>query len=187
MRTYTWRRGALTEGLELHEVERFGLALVLGERGRGRWEEVITLDRRSPPVVKDGRVLDCEARTVALPARDGRPSRKFVVLEAAENPSSLGAIVRVSTEWVYTRGSLGHVRVLHGDVQIVARGNGAHGDAGRVGSWEDVLIVVPPGGEVLIRPEGGYKTTPYRLWVEADGRVDSATELDRERMLAVGA
>lgn len=185
MKAYTWRRGRLAEGLELREVERFGLALVLGERGRGRWEELVTLDRRSPPDVTDGRVLDCEARTIALPARDGRPERKFVVLTAPSSSSS-SALVRVSTEWVYTRGSRGHVEILHGDVQIIARGAGAHGIAGRVGSWDDVLIVVPPGGEILIRPEGGYKTEPYRLWVEADGRVDSATDIDRDRMLAVG-
>src|SRR5690606_16952367 len=182
----TWRQGRLAEGLELREVERFGPALVLGERGRGRWQEVITLDRKSPPVIANGRVLDCEARTIALPARDGRPERKFVVLSTTENPSS-SALVRVSTEWVYTRGSLGRVQVLHGDVQVIARGNGAHGAAGRIGSWEDVLLIVPPGGEIFIRPEGGYKTEPYRLWVDADGRVDAASEIDRDRMLAVGA
>lgn len=186
MKTYTWRQGRLAEGLELREVERFGPSVVLGERGRGRWEEVITLDRKSPPVIANGRVLDCEARTIALPARDGRPERKFVVLAATESPSS-SALVRVSTEWVYTRGSRGRVEVLHGDVQVIARGYGAHGAAGRCGSWEDVLLVVPPGGEIFIRPEGGYKTTAYRLWVEADGRVDSATDIDRDRMLAVGA
>jgi hypothetical protein len=183
MKTYTWRRGHLAEGIEICETERFGLALVLGERGRGRWQEVITLDRHSPPVVTNGRVLDCEARAIALPARDGRPG--FFVLAAAENPSST-AIVRVSTEWAYTRGSSGHVRVMCGDVKIVARGNGAHGIAGRIGSWDDVLLVVPPGGEILIRPEGGHKTTAYRLW-NADGRVDAASAIDRERMLAVGA
>lgn len=184
MKTYTWRQGRLAEGLELREVERFGPSVVLGERGRGRWEEVVTLDRRSPPVITNGRVLDCEARTIALPARDGRPERKFVVLAATENPSP-GALVRVSTEWVYTRGTLGRVQVLHGDVQVIARGSGAHGIAGRCGSWEDVLLIVPPGGEILIRPEGGYKTEPYRLWVDADGRVDSATDIDRDRMLAL--
>lgn len=186
MKTFTWHLGRLTEGLELREVERFGPALVLGERGRGRWQEVIALDRKSPPVVTNGRVLDCEARTIALPARDGRPERKFVVLTATENPSS-SALVRVSTEWVYTRGSRGRVEVMHGDVQVIARGNGAHGAAGRVGSWEDVLLVIPPGGEIFIRPEGGYKTTAYRLWVEADGRVDAASDIDRDRMLALEA
>ena len=186
MKTFTWHRGHLAEGLELCEVERFGLAVVLGDRGRGRWQEIITLDRCSPPVVTHGRVLDCEARTIALPARDGRPERKFVVL-AAPSSSSLAALVRVDTQWVYTRGSRGHVEILHGDVQVVARGNGAHGIAGRIGSWDDVLLIIPPGGEILIRPEGGRKTTAYRLWVDTDGRVDSATEIDRERMLAVGA
>jgi len=185
MKAYTWRRGALSEGLELSEHERFGLALVLGERGRGRWEEVITLDRRSPPVVTNGRVLDCEARAIALPARDGRPERKFVVLAAASSSSS-SALVRVSTEWVYTRGSRGFITILRGDVQVLARGNGAHGIAGNIGAWADVLIVVPRGGEIYIRPEGGAKTTAYRLWVDADGRVDSATDIDRECMLAVG-
>lgn len=187
MKTYTWRQGHLTEGIELREVDRFGLALMLGERGRGRWEEIVTLDRRSPPVVTNGRVLDCEARTIALTARDGREARKFSVLTAAENPSSSSAIVRVSTEWVYTRGSVGRVKILHGDVQIVARGNGAHGIAGRIGSWDDLLLIVPPGGEILIRPEGGHKTTAYRLWVEADGRVDAASDVDRDRMIAVGS
>lgn len=94
MKAYTWHRGQLEAGLELCEVERFGLAVVLGDRGRGRWQEIITLDRCSPPAVTNGRVLDCEARTIAIPARDGRPERKFVVLTAA-NPSSSSAIVRV--------------------------------------------------------------------------------------------
>jgi len=185
MKAYTWRRGALTEGIEVSEVDRFGLALVLGERGRGRWQEIVTLDRRSPPVVTSGRVVEATARTIKLPARDGRPERKFVVLEAATADKS-AVLVRVCTEWVYTRGSRGYVTILRGDVQVLARGNGAHGMAGNIGAWDDVLIVVPRGGEIYIRPEGGAKTTAYRLWVDGDGRVDSATESDRERMLAVG-
>lgn len=184
MKAFTWYLGRLVEGLELREVERFGPAVVLGESGRGRCQEIITLDRRSPPVITNGRVLDCEARTIALPARDGRPERKFVVLSATENPSS-SALVRVSTKWVYTRGSRGRVEIMHGDVQIIARGYGAHGAAGRCGSWEDIVLVIPPGGEIFIRPEGGYKTTAYRLWVEADGRVDAATDIDRDHMLAL--
>ena len=40
---------------------------------------------------------------------------------------------------------------------------GAHGAAGRIGSWDDGLVILSPGDVLRVRPEGGYKTKAYAL------------------------
>jgi hypothetical protein len=35
---------------------------------------------------------------------------------------------------------------------VVARGQGAFGDAGRTGTWDDLLLVVEPGTVLRVKP-----------------------------------
>ncbi len=62
----------------------------------------------------------------------------------------------LSTERNYTRRGNGYVRAPKDQkVEIIARGNGADGDAGRIGSW-DVLILKAHEGDVYRVTWGGY-------------------------------
>lgn len=187
MKTYTWCRGRLSDGLELRSHERFGPSLLLGERGRGRFEAIVGLDRKAPPVSEglgNQRVLECDARTITLPARDGRPEKSFIILTAQRGKQG-AVLVRVCTQWVYTRSTSGRYTPITGEVQELACGRGAHGDAGRIGSWVDALLLMPFGAEIEIRPEGGYKTDTYRLWVDAEGNAHASTLDERQIMLAM--
>lgn len=80
-------------------------------------------------------------------------------------------LLRVSTEWVYTRDTYGRVGALSGEPSLLAKGNGAHGDAGRIGGWEDTLWAVSPGDILEIVPEGGNKTVVYVAVCHPDGSV----------------
>lgn len=180
---WTWRGGRLTRGLELVERDRFAQCVALGERGRGRWEELVTLDRRRPPAIAGDRIITGRLRSVELPARDGKPAKTFVVVEGGEPD---GVVVRVSTAWVYTRGTAGRVAAIAGELRVVARGYGAHGAAGRIGSWDDVLITLHRGDTLRVSPEGGHKTEPWALWLDASGEPQTATEADWERLVATG-
>src|SRR5690606_24600886 len=185
MKAYTWHRGRLSDGLKLRSHERFGPSVLLGERGRGRVETIVSLDRKAPPVSEIQRVLECDVKTITLPARDGRPEKSFVVLTAQRSEQQEAVLVHVCTEWVYTRATSGRYTPITGEVQELACGQGAHGIAGRIGSWVDVLLRMPFGSEIESRPEGGHKTDTFRLWVDGEGNAHSATLDERQLMLAM--
>ena len=41
------------------------------------------------------------------------------------------------------------------DFQVLATGNGADGDAGRIGTWDCYFIKSPKNGTILVQPSGG--------------------------------
>lgn len=58
--------------------------------------------------------------------------------------SNKGWIARISTEGAYVRGANGNVSISNDyvdKIKVLARGTGAFGAAGRVGSWDDVLLL----------------------------------------------
>lgn len=127
----------------------------LGERGRGRFEAVVPCD-----VKKDDK-FGSIAKT-----KSGNP--KIV-------PSSLpehGWIAVVSGSGTYTRGTYGTVYCQKCDaekVQVLATGNGAYGDAGRIGDWNEFLITITDNTFLRIRPAGGQgKIDRYNLFFSAE-------------------
>jgi len=97
-------------------------AVVLGEKGRGRTQTIVP----------------CPENDLLEPglSKTNRPRL---------NPSSSNAgwLSRISTEGSYVRGANGNVSAppsLAGMVQVVAKGNGAFGDAGRIGTWVDLIL-----------------------------------------------
>ncbi len=127
------------------------LAIVLGERGRGR---VLT------PVVVAPEALDNDGR-IAGPVRIGETrSGKPKIVRGDEPPTAW--VDRINTLTSYVRGAYGWVGRLPGSgVSVIARGLGAFGDAGRVGTWGDYLLIVPTQTWLRVKPSRGQA---YFLW-----------------------
>jgi len=180
MKAYTFHRGRISEGIATTEHPRFGTVVALGEAGRGRHQELMALDRNAPATVVDGRVVMARPKTVQ-PRHGGRA---FTLLETAPGEAD-AFLARVCTQWAYTRGTRGEVSIVCGQPERLAEGYGAHGQAGRVGGWEDSLWVMRPGDELQVEPEGGRKSIPYRIWVEQDGSLQCDTVKNRDLDLAM--
>jgi hypothetical protein len=87
----------------------------------------------------------------------------------------------LSSERSYTRRGNGYVKAPKSqEVELIARGNGADGDAGRIGSW-DAIIVKAKNGDVFRLTWGGsgygYDATFYVVW---GGKVYSANQPEIE-------
>lgn len=187
MKVFTWVGGSISSGLELVTDERLGRVVFLGEEGRGRRYEKIALDKRNPAQVgENGRVLEAHLRKVTLPSKKKEGTEfSFWVLEAPsahDDPEAV--LVRVNTSWVYTRDTAGRWESVAGKPETLVSGYGAHGIAGRIGNWDDGLVVMRPGDVLRVKPEGGSKTHAYALWIGADGAPVTATWQDYENLQA---
>ena len=118
--------------------------VAIGERGRGRQEVFLPIPKGIEKDIPEG--LSKEL-TIGL-SKSGRPridrkndSELYLVLSSARG---------------YTRRGCGVVRAPKTQtVEVIARGNGADGDAGRIGSW-DAMIVKAHEGDVFRVTWGGY-------------------------------
>ena len=63
-------------------------------------------------------------------------------------------LVRVDTGLGYSRRGSGSWEPWKGSPQFVAGGQGADGAAGRIGSWDDALLILREGDVVYVRPSG---------------------------------
>lgn len=173
MKTYTANHRSVREGLSLESHERLGPSLALGENGRGRVLVHVKLDNREPPEVevstseydpgtKYRRVL--AAGVVQYEA--GGVKRQALVAPA---PGDKRVLVKVSSSGTYTRNTYGVIVAYWEEPKLVARGSGAFGDAGRLGSWADDLWIIPPGSAVWVSPAGGDKLQPRVLYHQPEG------------------
>lgn len=119
------------------------LGLSLGEQGRGRQRTIVPVERESQ-FYNIGKT------------KTGNPK-----LFAGSGDSD-GWIARISCEGCYTRDTNGRASATEG-VAVIARGHGAEGDAGRLGTWDDLLLSVPDGAVVKVKPHGGSKRPAYFL------------------------
>lgn len=187
MKTYTWQGGSVSSGLSLVADERLGRVVFLGEEGRGRRYEKVALDKRNPAsVAENGRVLEAHLRKVTLPSKKKEGTEfAFWVLEAPsahDDPEAV--LVRVNTSWAYTRGTAGRWETVAGKPETLVSGYGAHGIAGRIGNWDDGIVLMHPGDVLRVKPEGGSKTHTYALWIGANGAPVTATWQDYENLQA---
>lgn len=81
----------------------------------------------------------------------------------------------LSSEGGYTRRGDGTIKVLKKErdkFEILARGNGADGDAGRIGSWSCMLLkVLSTDAIVRVRTSGGGYGTPSDLYLIHNGEI----------------
>ena len=114
-------------------------AIPLGEKGRGR-----TIVNVACPAT----FTHLEVGTT----KQGNPR-----LNSSTDPK--GWIARVSTSGAYIRGAVGTVSAppeVIDKVRVVARGQGAFGDAGRTGTWDDLLVATDLEEFILrVKPSRG--------------------------------
>ncbi|MFZ2664167.1 MAG: hypothetical protein WAX66_02290 [Patescibacteria group bacterium] len=183
MKTYNFS-GSLVGGLPLTQDEKLGKVIFLGEAGRGRRYEKVGFSRRNPPeVAANGRVVDAELQQITIPARNGKPEIKFWVLTRSSEVSER-VIVRINTEGTYTRNTSGRWQTIAGKPEKIIEGWGAYGDAGRIGSWTDGLVIMKPGDVIKVILSGGCKFEPRALWYDTTG-LQTATWKDYENIQAL--
>ncbi len=185
MKTYTFAHGLLTEGLSVSTDEKFGPHIFLGESGRGRRWEKVSICRKNPADVMDGRVKN--AHPVKITVNKGtEKERAFFVLAKSET-SGNRILVRINTQAVYTRNTAGWWKTHKGAPVELMKGFGAHGIAGRIGNWDDGLLILSPGDVLYIKLEGGYKNEPYALVYPTEGEFTVMKWADYERESAAKA
>lgn len=147
-------------GIALRDHERFGPAVVLGERGRGRWQEVVPLDHRTPPRdIQGGRVMAAGLRRFEA---SGRHHYTLIT----PRPGDPRVLLRINTYGAYIRGANGRWEFLRGRAVSGPAGWGAYGAAGRVGSAYDGIVIAEPGAVIRVYPSRG---DAWILEIPADG------------------
>ncbi len=180
MKAFTWQGGEVREGIGLVADTHLGLVVFLGEEGRGRRYEKVALGRHRPADVFEGCVYDAHPAKISLPARDGKPEKVFYVLEKPRGGTT-EVLVRINSHTSYIRNGQGCWRTIVGEPQTLISGYGAFGDAGRIGNWDDGLVVLRPGDVLKVFPSRGNE---YALWLK-DGKPTTTSWKDYENIQAV--
>lgn len=134
----------------------------MGEVGRGR--KFMAMTCTADTVIKNG--MNPEF-TVGR-TKSGRPR-----INKERDPQNL--YMMLSSEGGYTRRGDGTIQVLKNQqdkFEILARGNGADGDAGKIGTWDCVLLKAPLSDAIVrVRPSGSGYGIPSDLYVIHEGSV----------------
>jgi hypothetical protein len=144
--------------------------LVLGEEGRGRI--MVRVPVLAPEPAEDVDVTPWERLSIEI--TDSGPR---IVPEAREDDRVLFAIVGCPG---YSRGRRYEITLPTG-TRVLARGQCAWGDAGYVGCYEELLVVVPPQGELVWPAKYGRV---YVQWSHSGVRFLSEAERDFEEAYA---
>lgn len=135
--------------LEVQEkMMKFGTVAgtTIGEYGRGRREVFLPTPKELTENIAEGLITNL---TIGF-SKTGRPR----INQCNANAEAIFMIL--STKRDYTRRGNGYIEVPKDQsVEIIARGNGADGDAGRIGTW-DALILKAHEGDIFRVIWGGY-------------------------------
>lgn len=132
--------------------------VTIGESGRGRHEVFLPT-----PAGLVGEICGFHTDLTIGTTASGRPR--------ISQRSDQDLYMILSSERGYTRRGCGHIEALCGqDYELLARANGADGEAGRIGTW-DAVIVKAHDGAVFRVIWGGhdYGYTPTLFIVGAGG------------------
>jgi len=118
--------------------------LNLGESGRAR---------KLIQIIMDKDIKNDEQVEIIAP-KPGMPGKTKIRKMEINTP---GYLSRISTNGAYIRGDKGNVRYLKTAPmpEVVAKGNGAFGDAGGIGSWDDLLLKIPDDAILRVKPTRG--------------------------------
>jgi hypothetical protein len=130
-----------------------GAGILLGEEGRNRVARKIRCERS----LTDGTACTFTA-----------PKIGFATIAAADASDSVESVwlARISTESAYVRGAQGNLSCLNGTATVLMAGEGRFGAAGNIGRWADMLLAVPVGETIRVKPSRG---DAYFLVFETDG------------------
>ena len=162
MKCYTWKHGKVTPGIEIETDPSLGIIISLGEEGRGegRYHEKVELFRKSPPEIEKG-LID-NAHPVEIVTNLKAPYANYYMLAKPDNCQDPRILVRINTQWIYTRGTHGRWKTIAGKPKNLMLGYGARERIiQRNATWYDGLVLLAPGDAVCITPEGGHKTEDY--------------------------
>lgn len=182
MKCLTWTTSGLSAGLQVQTDEKLGRIVFLGEDGRGRRYEKVGLSRRNPADIENGRVMNANPVKIVLPAKDGKPEKSFCVLERP-TAEIKNALVRINSYGGYVRGGQGGWKNITGKSETLVSGYGAFGDAGRIGNWDDGLVVIHPGDVVKIHPSCANSDSV--IWMDEIGQIQTASWQDYETIMAI--
>lgn len=157
MKIFTFAFGRLSAGITEHQHEHLGRVLRLGERGRGRWESIVTIHRDLQEAFTDCHPIVRE-RVV-----NNNPVQAVLLVPARAPHNDL--LVRINTDGPYTRHTYGVVKHRAGIASRLAHGWGAVGDAGRLGTWDDDLWQLSPDALLEVKLFGGSKSGRYALFI----------------------
>ena len=137
--------------------------LALGEEGRGRKLVPLTC----PSEISIPAFTLVKELTIGK-TQSGRPR----IIKAGRNDCTLFMLIDSYVN--YSRRGCGYVMVLNSqvdDFDVIARGNGADGDAGRIGSWVCPITKCPANGIVRIKYSGSGYGIPSDLLIIKDNSV----------------
>ena len=146
----------------------------LGEKGRGR----LLVSIPCPEGLQDGDTVQALPPQTKANGLKTKPSIK----KTSDTDTENSWVARISTNGSYIRGACGNIS--YDPTQpvsvpvVVAKGYGAFGDAGRTGTWDDVVVQVPDGTVLRIKPT---RAEAYYLWFQK-GKVSTLT-LDELELL----
>lgn len=133
----------------------------MGEVGRGRKFMALTCPKGT--LIQKGMNPDFTVGTT----KSGKPR----INKKADDT----LYMMLSAEGGYTRRGNGTIKVLSSQkdkFEVMARGNGADGDAGRIGYWDCLLLKAPNTDAIVrVRTSGGGYGTPSDLYVIHEGAV----------------
>lgn len=124
--------------------------IALGEKGRGRYENLVPFQ---------GDITESDF-VIPVPTKTGKT-------KIIKGGTKHGWIARISCEGCYTRDTTGKASVHKKDAEkiiVLASGNGAEGDAGRIGWWADYLMQIQDETLIRVKRHGGHKTPAYYLY-----------------------
>lgn len=136
---------------EVSIVDRIISVIQLGEDGRGRQLTSVPC----PTGIEDGENVEV---TLGEKKPNGVTTKPKIskVEEGSFDLSSQFWCARISTYGSYVRGANGNVSYSSGlEPKLVAKGYGAFGDAGRMGNWDDIIVVVRDGSILRVKPSRG--------------------------------
>jgi len=183
MKVFTWNSEGISAGLQVQADEKLGQIVFLGETGRGRRYEKVGLARHNPAEILNGRVVEAQPVKITLPAKDGKPEKHFFILEKPKI-GTCNVLVRINSYGGYIRGAYGSWQTIAGQPETLVRAYGAFGDAGRIGNWDDGLVVVHPGDVIKIHPSRTWGHGDSALWINEAGELQTASWQDYEIMMA---
>jgi len=184
MKSYSWTVGGLSVGLKVQTDEKLGQIVFLGEEGRGRRYEKVSLSRRNPADIENGCVINADPIKITLSAKEGKPEKSFYVLERSVK-ATRNVLMRINSYGGYIRGGHGQWSDVAGKPELLVSGYGAFGDAGRIGNWDDGLVVMHPGDVIRIHLSRTWGYGDSALWIDEAGVPKTVSWQDYETMMAI--